>query len=269
MKSKRICYWSIGWGDYSYMIQSLINSKLKFQIDGDFIAFSDKSIKNCVNEKLDNNISLDLSSYMFKFDYLLKLLEYDYDYFIFVDADSLFVNKPNMCPTILVDKTPWHSFLESPINLITTKRKDWWGVPVNTLTRMYRELGIASSEIRNMNAGFWICKKQFIEQAVKLGRECYQFFASRGFKITEEIPMAYISNYISADNSIHFHEKYSNYWASDWTGVFKDSIPQYKEWEYESYMTGEKFTVLPCLIHAIRSKKVLVEIGKNYLSTSP
>ena len=266
MSKNKICYWSIGWGSYSNMIQNLINSKNKYSIDGDFIAFTDTKLNNCINLSLDNSISLDLSNYMFKFLYLYKLKEYNYDYFIFIDADSMFVKQPDISPLYFVEKSPWHCFLESPINLSKTKRSDWWGVPVDALTNMYRKLGVKCEEIRNMNAGYWVCKKDFIETACKLGIDCFNFFRSKGFSITEEIPMAYISNYISPNVELHFHEKYINYWASDWTGVFKDQLPFYKSWIYESYMTGEKFTVNPSLIHAMRSKNVLIENGKKNIN---
>ena len=263
ISNKKICYWSIGWGQYANMIQSLINSKNQYGIEGDFIAFTDRELKNCINVSLDPNIPLDLSNYMFKFMYLYKLKDYDYDYFIFVDADSIFVNKPNISPLFFVEKTPWHCFLESPINSNKTKRGDWWSVPVHTLEKLYRELGVNCKEIRNMNAGFWICKKEFIQAACKLGFECYNFFASKNFAVTEEIPMAYIGNHICGDVSFHYHEKYTNYWASDWTGIFKNQLPFYKEWEYESYMTGEKSVIKPCLIHAMRSKNALIENGSK------
>ena len=123
MKNK-ICYWSIGSGDYSFMIQNLIYSKNLNKVEGDFIAFSDKKLKNCINQTLDPEIPLSLDNYMFKFAYLKKLIHFDYDYFVFIDADTLFVKKPNICPSFFVQDAPWHCFLESPINSNKTKRKD-------------------------------------------------------------------------------------------------------------------------------------------------
>jgi hypothetical protein len=259
MNNKKIAYWSIGWGNYSKMMQTLINSFHKFNIEGDFIAFSDETLDNCINEPLDSNIPLDLSNYLFKFHYLKKLNKYDYDYFVFIDCDSVFVAEPKISPLFFVqNNNPWHCFLESPINANTTRRGDWWGVPVQQLTNYFRELGVICNEIRNMNAGYWVCQKEFIDHAFNLGMESFQFFKDKGFNITEEIPMAYISNYICADVSFHFHEKYIDYWASDWTGVFKDKYPDYIEWDYESYMTGEQFKVKPALVHAMRSKQALI-----------
>jgi hypothetical protein len=259
----KICYWSIAWGDYSYMLQTLIDSFHEFQIDGDFIAISDRELKNCINVNIDPNIPLDLSNYMFKFDYLKKLVNYDYDYFVFIDSDSIFVRKPAISPLEFMKQgNPWHAFLESPINSNKTVRGDWWGVPNQKLEAYFRDLGVRCQEIRNMNAGYWVCKRNFINRAYTLGYECYNYFVNKGYRITEEIPMSYITNHICGDVSKHFHEKYFDYWASDWISVFLRVIPFDKEWEYESYMTGEKLTVNPALVHAMRSKPELINKNK-------
>lgn len=246
------------------MLQNLVHSARKFGIQDEFIAFSDSKLDGCVNEPLDASVPLDLSNYMFKFHYLKKLTKYDFEYFVFLDGDSVFVNTPTRHPTSLVPMgIPWHCFLESPINSRKTQRPDWWGVPNTVLTNEFRNLGVISSEIRNVNAGYWICKKQFIDEAVRLGLQCYEHFKKLGFRVTEEIPMSYISNYICPNVTYHFHERYADYWASDWTGVFKDIYPSFAEWEYESYMTGEKFTVKPSIIHAMRSKRALIAALKT------
>jgi hypothetical protein len=260
----KFCYWTISWGDYNFMSQSLVNSARDVGIKEDFIVFSNGQLTNCINKELDSNIQLDLSNYMFKFLYLHKLKDYNYDYFVFIDSDSYFVRPPSISPLLFMqDNNPWHCFLESPINAENTNRPDWWGVPVQTLTNMFRNLGVINKEIRNMNAGYWICKKEFIAEACYLGIECYKYFVSNGFRITEEIPMAYISNYISTNPFFHYHEKHINYWASDWIGIFKDIIPFDKPWEYISYMTNERFMVQPALVHAMRSKNALIQKSKN------
>lgn len=265
MINKKICYWSVAWGNHSYMLQSLVDSFHEFNIEGDFLVFSDLEIKGAVNRPLSKDISLDLSNYLFKFDYL-KLLkkETDYDYFIFIDADSLFLKKPERDPLFFMqNQNPWFCFLESPINSKKTTRGDWWNVPNEALVYIFREMGVVTEEIRNLNAGYWICHKNFIDQAYSLGMECFEMFKKFGFNVTEEIPMSYITNYIMLEPRFAFHENYFDYWASDWTGEFKDNVPTYSEWTNTSYMTGERTIISPCLIHAMRSKSALIELGKN------
>jgi len=74
MPKNKICYWSVGWGNHSYMMQALVDSFNKFEIDGDFIAFSDIQIKGAVNKGLESSIDLNTSDYLFKFNYLINII---------------------------------------------------------------------------------------------------------------------------------------------------------------------------------------------------
>lgn len=265
--SMKICYWSIAWGEYSYMLQALVKSFRGVGMKEDFVVYSDTNIKYAKSFPLDKTIELD-SLQFFKFEYLKKLVsKLDYDIFVFIDADHFFVRKPEIqIDHILKDGSPWHSFLESPINSNKTRRPDWWGIKNADLVRYFRALGVNSREIRNTNGGFWICKKDFIEEACKLADISHQFLVANNHIVPEEVSIAYISNYISADNTNRFSEYLFNYWGSDWTGAFKDKLPKNKNWELVGYMTQEKILVNPAIVHAMRSKKALVEYGRSILS---
>jgi hypothetical protein len=262
---KKICYWSISWGDYDYMCQSLVSSFKEVGMSEDFITFTEKPIKNCINYRLDNSIENDKLQF-FKFEYLKqKMQKMDYDIFVFIDADHFFLRKPEIkIEDILLD-SPWHSFLESPVNMQNTQRQDWWGIPNFNFVNFMRANGVITREIRNTNGGFWICDKKFINQASELAYKFHNYLKSNGFIVPEEVSIAYLSHIVSPILKDRFLENYTNYWASDWTEIFKDKIPEDKEWEYSSYMTYDKIKVKPAIVHAMRSKKALIERGKNQL----
>lgn len=263
--NKKICYWSISWGDYDYMVQSLVNSFQNVGMKEDFITFTEKPVKNCINYRLDQSIELDKLQF-FKFEYLKnKMQQMDYDIFVFIDADHFFVRKPEIEIEDILANSPWHSFLESPINKNITQRQDWWSIPNHHLVRCMKQSGVLSEEIRNSNGGFWICNKHFINQAYSLAYEFHNYLKSNGFTVPEEVSIAYLSHLMSPHLEDRYLEKFTNYWASDWTEVFKDKLPEDKEWEYTSYMTFEKIRVKPAIVHAMRSKKALIENGKNQL----
>jgi hypothetical protein len=263
--SKKICYWSISWGDYDYMVQSLVTSFQEAGMKEDFITFTEKPVKNCTNYRLDTNIENDKLQF-FKFEYLKKHMQkMDYDIFVFIDADHFFVRKPEIEIKDILSDSPWHSFLESPVNKHITQRKDWWGIPNNTLVKCMKQSGVLSEEIRNSNGGFWICDKNFINQACFLAYEFHNYLKLNGFVVPEEVSIAYLSHLMSPKLEDRYLEKFTNYWASDWTETFKDRLPEDQEWEYTSYMTYEKIKVKPAIVHAMRSKKALVENGKNQL----
>lgn len=263
--NKKFCYWSISWGDYDYMCQSLVNSALQAGVKEEFITFTEKPINNCINYKLDKSIELDQLQF-FKFEYLKKQMKkFDYDYFIFIDSDHFFLRNPNIEIEEIMKESPWHSFLESPINLPKTKRTDWWGIPNNILHLIMKQNGVESQELRNTNGGFWICNKYFIDNASRLAYEFHNNLKKYGYTVPEEVSIGYLSHLMSPINSDRFAERFTNYWASDWTGVFKDVLPKDIYWESISYMTYEKIIVKPAIVHAMRSKKALIENGKNIL----
>jgi hypothetical protein len=259
---KTFCYWTISWGDYDYISQTMINSARDVGIEEDFYAFTEKPITNCFNYNLNSNINLDRLQF-FKFEYLKnEISKLNYDYFIFIDADHYFVRKPEISPLDIIKDSPWHSFLESPINSYKTQRQDWWQISNNIFSNFMKNCGVYSDEIRNSNGGFWICKKEFINLAHKLAYEFHNKLKNYNIIAPEEVSIAYLSHLMSPNIEDRFLENYTNYWASDWTDNFKDQIPYDREWEYISYMTYERIKVRPAIVHAMRSKNALISKSK-------
>jgi len=261
----KICYWSIAWGQYSYILQSLLKSFKDVGMTEDFHIFSDRELKYAKNHNLIDTIQLDQLQF-FKFHYLKEIAKLDYDIFVFIDADHFFVRKPDIGIEEILNGDPWHSFLESPVNSIKTQRQDWWGIKNQDLVKYFQELGVVSNEIRNTNGGFWICKKDFANQAFDLAFKSHNYLKLKNHTVPEEVSIGYISHMSSKDIRNRFAEKYFNYWASDWTTNFSGILPKDKTWEWVSYMTMEKFIINPAIVHGMRSKNALLEYGKNILT---
>jgi hypothetical protein len=262
---KKFCYWSISWGNYDQMCQSLVNSAIQVGIKEDFITFTEKPIENCINYRLDNSIELDQLQF-FKFEYLKKQMhKLDYEYFVFIDSDHLFLRHPSIDIDEIMRNSPWHSFLESPLNSQETKRADWWGVPNKLMCGVMKKNGVESLEMRNTNGGFWICHRDFIFRASELAYEFHNSLKNFGHTVPEEVSIGYLSHLMSPNVNDRFAERFTDYWASDWTGIFTDILPQDIPWESTSYMTFEKIPVHPAIIHAMRSKKALIENGQKSL----
>lgn len=262
----KICYWSIAWGQYSYILQSLVKSYKDVGLKYDFHVFSDQNLKFAINHPLDSKIELDRLQF-FKFFYLKdQVQKLDYDIFVFIDADHFFVKAPEIeIEDIISDGSPWHSFLESPVNSEKTQRGDWWNIKNADLVRYFNDLGVNEKEIRNTNGGFWICKKEFINEAFNLAFKCHNYLKIKNHIVPEEVSIGYISH-LTNNPKQRYAEKYLDYWASDWTGNFLNQIPQNRYWEWVSYMTNEKFLVNPSIVHGMRSKNALIENGKNILT---
>jgi hypothetical protein len=262
----KICYWSIAWGEYSYILQSLLKSYNDVGLKNDFHVYSDKKLKYCINHELNKSIELDKLQF-FKFNYLKKeLSKLNYDIFVFIDADHFFVRKPEIKIEDILGEDNWHSFLESPVNSYRTQRQDWWGIPNYHLVKYFKELGVKTEEIRNTNGGYWICRKNFINSACDLAFNCHEYLKSNFFIVPEEVSVGYISHMVSKNQEKRYAENYLDYWASDWTSNFGNILPENRPWIWTSYMTNERFKVNPSLVHAMRSKNALIKFGKNILT---
>jgi len=101
--------WSVAWGDYRYMLQSLVCSIRDVGINDDILVFTDELIKLCKRQPLINNIELDFKQY-WKFHYLRAIKDLDYDLFVFIDSDHFFVRKPSISFSDVIGSDPWHSF---------------------------------------------------------------------------------------------------------------------------------------------------------------
>lgn len=258
---KKILIWSVAWGEYRYMLQSLVDSIRDVEIECDILTFSDEPLYDVISYKLDENIELDFKQY-WKFHYLNKIKKLDYDIFVFIDSDHYFVRKPNMGFEDLLGDDPWHSFLESPINSFKTKRNNWWSVPNLIMEKIYRDFGVSQKIIYSTNGGFWICKKEFAEHASKVGLLFKNFQESKKLNLPEEVAIGIMSHLFSKNYENRFHSNYLDFWASEWTGQLENRIPDGSSWKFEEYMTHDIKEVNPSIVHAMRSKEPLKEKGK-------
>ena len=256
----RTLIWSVAWGEYRYMLQNLMNSIRSVGIEHDILTFSDQPLSGVISCEMDKDIHLDGTQY-WKFDYLTKIAKLDYDVFVFIDSDHHFVRKPRLDFHELLAGDPWHSFLESPLNNSTTSRTDWWGVQNKDMVRLWRNFGVTQNTVYNTNGGFWVCKKEFAEHARKTVLLFKEFQSKEKLNLPEEVPIGVLSHMFSIDYRKRLHENLIDIWASEWTGVLKDKLPNGSDWEFVEYMTGKKMVVNPSVVHAMRSKNALVQSG--------
>lgn len=264
----RTLIWSVAWGDYRYMTQSLVNSIRNVGIECDILTFVDEPLYGSFSCELDKSIQLDFKQY-WKFNYLSKLQDLDYDVFVFIDSDHYFVRKPNKDFSEILGEDVWHSFLESPINSYQTKRSDWWGVPNSFMVKLFKDFGVSQRTLYSTNGGFWICRRQFIDFAKSVIFLFRDFQKSKGLDLPEEVGISVLSHLFSKNYKNRLHQNYTDIWASEWTGALKDKIPDGEPWTFQEYMTSERKIVNPAIVHAMRSKQALVEKGKQIFEATP
>lgn len=264
---KDLCWWSIGDGEHAKYLQSAVWSARNIaKIQDPIHVWSDMNIHGAETHPVG---TFSKSHYLFKFSFLEKeVKKLPYTWFAFFDADTWFLQNPTTLDYILKDD-PIHVTLESEVRE-TSIRKDWWGIPNSDYIKLMREMGVKTDKIYNTNAGFWIIHKDVISHAVNLAMEFWNKCQKNGWtKTTEEPPLAYIGHLLAGDINRHVLQKTKFVWASDWTGVYKDKLPEkIEEWEFTDYMNDYKYKIRTPIVHVMRSKHLLLKHYEEVIKPS-
>lgn len=254
----RFCYWTVADGNHGKMAATTVASARKVGVTADFHIWTDiDAIPGAIVHPCGK---FDKTLYMFKFHFLKnEVAKLDYDYFVFFDADTYFVKDPGDLTKFMAPSDKVFVQMENDCTPSRSKRKDWWSCPINEYGPFLKEQGANSDIYYNTNAGFWIVRKDAIDEFYERTTKFFDAAHKRGYKgFTEEPALAFVGH-IMQDPKKRAFEDTSWLWASDWTGQWKDRLPEYKEWQFEDYMSGEKKMVKPFIVHCMRSKDALIK----------
>jgi hypothetical protein len=240
------------------MIQTTILSARRVGVVEDFHVWTDQPIEGAI---IHPSGSYNKDHYLFKFRFLLnEVSKLDYDYYVFIDADNYFVRHPGEGTfDLLLRDSKVFVQLENDCTSPFVKRDDWWGCPIKFFPLLMRYMGVQSNKIYNTNAGFWIVRREHIREFYHTGMGFWHACREEvGITFTEEAPLAFIGHVMQTDIEQSYFDNTKQVWASDWTGVYSDRLPDGNQWDFEDYMTGEKKPVNPAIVHAMRSKSALI-----------
>jgi len=251
----KFCYWSVADGDHGKMFKTVISSARRCGVNEDFHIYTDINIPGAI---LHETGRFSKDHYLFKLEFLNRLKELDYDYFVWLDADTFFVRHPGDFRELLRGNK-WFVQMESDCTSKFVQRGDWWGCPMKWYILLMRYYGITHPRVYNCNAGFWMVRKESIDEFYKTSIDFFKFCREELHLInfTEEPALALVGHFV--DNvELNTFTKTSHIWASDWSGVYKNRLPDGDDWYFRDYMTGEKHKVNPAIVHCMRSKKALI-----------
>lgn len=253
----KFCYWSVASGDkHSKMMQTLIKSARAVGVTEDFHVWTDKPIEGAT---VHESGFFDKHLYLFKFRFLKEQVQkLDYDYFVFIDADCFFVRNPGDVTRLCGDKGVFAQ-MENEVTGAKVKRGDWWSAPIPQLIKLMYDMGCEpGSKLYNTNAGFWIVKKDCVDEFYEMAMAYWTEGQKRGYvHFTEEPPLAFCGHVLGDPENMTL-AKTSDVWVSDWTGQYAGRLPDGKPWQFEDYLNGEKIIVNPAIVHAMRSKDAMI-----------
>jgi hypothetical protein len=262
---ERYCYWSVVDGSYAEMMQSVVASARQVGVFKDFHIWTDRPIDGATCHPAAN---FDKTFYLFKLRFLRdEVSKLDYDYFVWLDADSYFVRDPGDLLR-LMQGSPVHSSLESDACLPENVRPDWWDCSLKNYVTLMRFMGVRSHAVFNVNAGFWIVHHDVINRFCELAFDFWDLATKAGCEFTEEPPLAYATHMLCGNPYLHTLRQTADVWASDWTGSYAGRLPDGKPWDFVDYFSLQAFQVNPAIVHAMRSKDALRDMALRNSSAS-
>jgi hypothetical protein len=251
------CYWSVADGNHGRMMKTLIASARRHGVKEDFHVWTDTNLPDAHLHQLGK---FNKDHYLFKLKFLKnQVSKLDYKYFVWLDADNYFVRHPGSFDELLRDNK-WFIQLESDCTSKFITRPDWWGCPIRWYTNLLMpHFGVLTEKIYNCNAGFWIVRKEaieeFYEKAITFFTYCREKLHLVNF--TEEPPLALLGHFV--DNiELNTFKATNHIWASDWIGHFKGVLPNGHEWRFKDYMSNETHNINPAIVHCMRSKEAMI-----------
>jgi len=260
------CYWAVVDGPYADMMQATIFSARRVGVFKDFHIWCDHPVREAICHEVKD---LEKSNFLFKIRFLGEVVkQLNYDYFIWLDADTYFVRNPGDVLRVM-HSAPVHSTLESDACAPNNQRPDWWGCALARYARLMRARGVHSHSIFNVNAGFWIVHHDVIETFCDLALGFWELWKRDGHDpFSEEPPLAYATHMLCGNPYLHTLKHCSDVWASDWLGCNAEFLPDGRPWMFEDYFSGERSLVNPAIVHAMRCKEALIAEGRAIRQTN-
>jgi hypothetical protein len=251
----RYCYWTVVDGEHAWMAQSLVHSARRAGVFTDFHVWTDRPFAGAICHDAGR---VEKEGCLFKLTFLRDAVRpLDYEYFVWLDADTWFVRHPGSIVSVLRG-SPLHVTLESDLCREDSARRDWWGCPNHRMVELLRARGVRGRSVFNVNGGFFVVHRDAIETLFRLAYEFWQFGRGQGLNFNDEPLLAYAMQMLCGNPHLHTLRETAGVWASDWTGCFRDHLPDGQAWWFEDYFTREKIPVNPAIVHAMRSKAALL-----------
>jgi len=244
---ERYCYWSVADGHYAAMMERLIASARGVGVFRDFHVWSDRRVDGARNHRLGR---LDKRMFMFKVRLLREVVSrLDYDYFVWLDADSLFVRHPGD-PLRPLQGAPAHVPLESDATAARRPGR-YYGCPYDEYVKFMHRRGVRSRSIFTGNGGYFVVKKEAVETFTELAADFWVRCQRQGFRAFREEPaLAYAAQMLCGNPYLHQMERHTDLWMPDRVGIFKNRLPASTAWTHRDAITGASYRAKPALVHA-------------------
>jgi hypothetical protein len=257
----KYCYWSVATGPYAELMVNCVRTARRAGVFRDFHVLTDRALEGC---ECYDAMECDKTDGLFKLHYLkVGMSRLPYDYFIWIDADSVFNRNPIdiLAP---LGKSPIHVPLEVNLAALTEDRQ-WKGVSCFKWLNLFRDKGISNPPYLSRSA-FWIVHREAIEAVYDLAmrfsneeRQASDVSATDGAnsidsdiqfrnQVDVDAALGYAMQILCADSEAHRLECHPEVWAS-YVGHVAPQSPLIQTWSWHNELSDRSIQVRPAIVH--------------------
>ncbi len=256
-KIPRYCYWSICDGAYIPLMRECVRSARRAGVFKEFHVLTKEPIDDC---ECYDAMSFSKDESLFKLIFLQAAIsKLSFDYFIWLDADSLFVSNPRDILSLL-GKSPIHVPLEEPIAEIAEDR--FGSVSKKQYLEFFRGMSLPNQPYLSGSA-FWIVQREAIETVCSLAYQGVQHARKIGIQADVSLYLGYAMQMLCANPHIHRRNAHPEIWASDDSGFFASKTPDGSPWPFRSFSQTTEI-VNPAIIHLPHQKAAADQHARSH-----
>jgi hypothetical protein len=219
----------------------------------EFHVLTDRPLEGC---ECYDAYECDKAQGLFKLHYLkVGMSRLNFDYLIWVDADTVFVRNPI---DILgpLSCSPIHVPLE--LNLTDlAEDAEYNGVSCFKLRDLYIEAGILNQPYL-CHSAFWIVRREAIDSVYELAFQFVNHCRESGVTATVDAALGYAMQLLCADPEAHLLTRHPEIWAGENLRQFEGRPADAKPWGWRHPLAEQVMQVNPAIIHMPRAQAEVV-----------
>jgi hypothetical protein len=251
--SAKYCYWSVADGRYGTMMEHCVRSARRCGVFKEFHVLTDRPLSGC---ECYDAFQCDKADGLFRLHYLKvgmsKLL---FDYFIWLDADTVFVRNP-VDVLACLGRAPIHVPLEVNLSAMMEDR-EWRGRSCFRLRDLYRQAGVINPVYLSQSA-FWVVHREAIDDVCELAMQFVQMANTSNLAVGANEALGHAMQILCADPEPLRVATQPELWSSDDEGQFRETLPNGEPWRWRHPLNGgAAVTVRPAIVHLPGNKEFL------------
>lgn len=257
----KLCVWSIGLGRHAFMLQTLVKSYRDVGMPHDFYAIASLDIDGATT--IPHSPLFESDGFFFKYHLLRDVIsKLDYDLFVFLDADMLFMRRPDDFEQWAEEGGAAAAILMGDCSNPEYANRLWWDYPVGRFAALCQRRGLPRPNVWYAGGGIWSCRRDFINQFCD---ECHAFREEArrdGWeKMTEEAPLSYVVQRYGTNPEAMLASNHPRLYACLQEKITDAKLPRPKPVRWTFLLTDEYVDADPAILHVFKNKEILVREG--------